>query len=67
VPAVFFAITLIRPSFWAKTLSHWADSSAVLGQKVTQECAMWRIASGRPFGARRIFVAKMRRRHGDLS
>jgi hypothetical protein len=30
-------------SFSAKTVSHWADSSAFLGHKVTQECATCRI------------------------
>ena len=31
-------------SLSAKTVSHWADFNAVSGHKVTQECAMWRIA-----------------------
>ena len=42
-------------SLSAKTVSHWADSSALLGQKVTQESVMWRITSSRRFRFRRDF------------
>ena len=42
-------------SLSAKTVTHWADFSGFLGRKVTQECAMWRIISGRRFRARHVF------------
>jgi hypothetical protein len=73
--AGFFAIGAIRPTFWAKTVSHCGDSSAFLGQKVAQECVIWRIhrrssvsgpryffESASAFGSRMV----ARRREGSL-